>query len=177
MDSPNLFDFISLYVTGLILLDEHQNQSRITRFLSGRCHDALNRLLRLIPLHTPMVMALSVSLAQSYSIKGYLCLDDVVIGKRFSKKCPWIGWTFSTSQRRRVYGLHIVVLLWCTGPVKIPVASRLWQPQDKCAAWRYRTRIQLSQQMIIEMLTPGLPFAYLTFGCWYNARWFTIFLS
>jgi hypothetical protein len=31
--------------------------------------------------------------------------------------------------------------------------------------------------MIIEMLTVGLPFTYLTFDCWYNARWFTKFLN
>lgn len=175
LGSPNLFGFISLYVTGLILLDERQNQSRITRFLPGRCHDALNRLLRVIIPSTRMVMALLITLAQSYGVKGYLCLDDVVIEKRFSKKCPWTGWTFSTSKGRNVYGLHIVVLLWCTGPVKIPVAFRLWQPKDKCAASRYRTKIQLARQMIIEIL--GLPFAYLTLDCWYNARWFTKFLN
>ncbi|MFQ5873743.1 MAG: transposase [Dehalococcoidia bacterium] len=177
LGSPNLFDFISLYVTGLILLDERQNQSRITRFLPGRCHDALNRLLRVIPLSTRMIMALLISFAQSYNIKGYLCLDDVVIEKRFSKRCPWTGWTFSTSKGRKVYGLHIVVLLWCSGLVKIPVAFRLWQPKDQRAPSRYRTKIQLAQQMIIEMLTLGLPFTYLTFDCWYNARWFTRFLN
>jgi len=177
LGSPIPLDLISLYVTGLILLDERQNCSRITRFLPGRCHDALNRLLRVIPLSTRMVMALLITLAQSYGIKGYLCLDDVVIEKRFSKRCPWTGWTFSTSKGRKVYGLHIVVLLWCAGPVKIPVAFRLWQPKGKCAPSRYRTKLQLAQRMIIEVLALGLPFAYLTFDCWYNARWFTRFLN
>ncbi len=110
LGSPKLFAFISFYVTGLILLYERQNQSRITRFLPGRCHDALNPLLWVIPLSTRMVMALLITFARSYGIQGSLCLDDVVIEKRFSKRCPWTGWTFWTSNGRKVYGLHIVVL-------------------------------------------------------------------
>lgn len=177
LGSPILFDLLCLYITGLILLDERQNCTRITRFLPGRCHDALNRLLRVIPLSTRVVMSLLIALVQSYGITGYLCLDDVVIEKRFSRKCPWTGWTFSTSKKRTVYGLHIVVLLWCAGPVKIPVAFRLWRPQDKCAPHRYRTKLQLAQRMITDMQTVGLPFSYLVFDSWYNARWFTRWLN
>ena len=43
---------IALYVTGLVLLDAHPTQTRVTRLLPGRCHDALNRLLRTTPLST-----------------------------------------------------------------------------------------------------------------------------
>lgn len=174
---PAFFDLLCLYVTGLILLDKRQNATRITRFLPGRCHDALNRLLRVMFVSTRVVMALLVALAQSYGLAGYLCLDDVVVAKRFSKKCPWTGWTWSNSEKHKVYGLHIVVLLWCLGPVKIPVAFRLWQPRAKCRPQRYRTKLQLAQQMISEMLMVGLPFDYLVFDSWYNARWFTRWLN
>jgi hypothetical protein len=75
---PAFFDLLCLYVTGLILLDKRQNATRITRFLPGRCHDALNRLLRVMFVSTRVVMALLVALAQSYGLAGYLCLDDVV---------------------------------------------------------------------------------------------------
>jgi hypothetical protein len=44
--SPTAVALLALYVTGLILLDVRQTQTRVTRFLPGRCHDALNRLLR-----------------------------------------------------------------------------------------------------------------------------------
>lgn len=174
---PALFDVLCLYITGLILLDERQNACRMARFLPGRCHDALNRLLRVIPLSTRVMMALLITLAQSYGLPGYLCLDDVVVEKCFSKKCPWTGWTYSTSKKPKVYGLHIVVLLWCLGPLKVPVAFRLWRPGDKCRSDRYRTKIQLAQEMVIEVLTVGLPFTYLVFDCWYNARWFTGWLN
>jgi hypothetical protein len=50
--SPTTAILIALYVTGLILLDAHPTQTRVTRLLPGRCHDALNRLLRTTPWST-----------------------------------------------------------------------------------------------------------------------------
>ena len=60
LGSSTLVGLIGLYVTGLILLDVRQTQTRVTRFLPGRCHDALNRLLRLMPCSTRRLMALLV---------------------------------------------------------------------------------------------------------------------
>lgn len=177
LGGPLLFELFCLYITGLILLDTRQNCTRMTDFLPGRCHDALNRLLRVIPLSTRVVMDLLIALAQSYGLTGYLCVDDVVVEKRFSKKTPWTGWTYSNSKGGKVYGLHIVVLLWCVGAIKIPVAFRLWQPKAKCGAPQYRTKIQLAQQMMIEMQSRHLPFAYIAFDSWYNARGFTRWLD
>ena len=90
-----------------------------------------------------VVMALLVTLAQSYGLAGYLCLDDVVVAKRFSKKCPWTGWTWSNSEKHKVYGLHIVVLLWCLGSVKIPVSFRLWQPRAKSGEGQKHYRMSI----------------------------------
>lgn len=175
--SPTQCQLIALYITGLILLDKRQNAKRITRWLPARCHDAINRLLRVVPFSIRMLMLLLVAFAQSLGCAGYLCLDDVVVEKRFAKKIPWVGWAYSTSAGRPVRGLHIVVLLWCCSPFKIPVAFRLWRPKERCRPGRYRTKHQLAQAMIIEMLTVGLPFTYLTFDIWYNARWLTKFLD
>ncbi len=177
LGSSLLFDLFCLYITGLILLDKRQNCTRITKYLPGRHHDALNRLLRIIPLSTRVIMDLLITLAKSYGLIGYLSLDDVAVEKRFSKKCPWTGWIYSGSKGGKVYGLHIVVLLWCIGIIKIPVSFRLWQPKNKCGKTRYRTKLQLAQEMMIEMQARQLPFAYLVFDSWYNARWFTRWLD
>jgi hypothetical protein len=112
--SPTTAALIALYVTGLILLDVRQTQTRVTRFLPGRCHDALNRLLRVMPLSTRSRMALLIAWVQRHGGDGYLCLDDVVVVKAFAKKLPWAAWTYSFVKKRKVYGLHIVVLLWCS---------------------------------------------------------------
>ena len=175
LGSPTLVALIGLYVTGLILLDVHPTQTRVTRFLPGRCHDALNRLLRVMPLSTRALMGLLIGWVQRHGEAGYLCLDDVVVEKTFAKRLPWAAWTYSFAKKRKVYGLHIVVLLWCShdGSFRMPVAFRLWRPKRSCSRAAYRTKLQLAETMLKEVLAARLPFAYLTFDTHYTAGWFT----
>lgn len=42
LGSPTTLALIALYLSGLILLEERQTQTRVALFLPGRCHDALN---------------------------------------------------------------------------------------------------------------------------------------
>jgi hypothetical protein len=177
--SPTTVVLVALYVTGLILLDGRQTQTRVTRFLPGRCHDALNRLLRVMPLSTRKLMGLPIAWVKRQGWVGYLCLDDVVVEKAFAKRLPWAGWTYSFAKKRKVYGLHIVVLLWCSldGRWRIPVAFRLWRPRRSCAKHDYRTKLQLAEGMVKEVITAHLPFEYLVFDGHYTAGWFTKMLG
>jgi SRSO17 transposase len=165
---------LALYVTGLILLDARQTQTRVSRFLPGRCHDALNRLLRLTPCSTRQLMALLVQWVKR-QVQGYLCLDDVIVEKAFAKKLAWAGWNYSHAKKRQVYGLHIVVLLWCSldGHWRIPIAYRLWRPKRGCSKRDYRSKLQLAESMFKEVVTLGLTFQYIVFDTHYTAGWFT----
>jgi len=98
LGSPTLVALIGLYMTGLILLDVRQTQTRVTHFLPARCHDALNRLLRLMPLSTRATMGLQINWVKRLGLKGYLCLDDVIVEKAFAYKLPWAGWTYFLCQ-------------------------------------------------------------------------------
>jgi hypothetical protein len=82
---------IALYVAGLILLDGRQTQTRVALFLPGRCHDALNRLLRVMPLSTRALMGALVAWVKRLGEDGYLCIDDRVVEKAFAKKAS-LGW-------------------------------------------------------------------------------------
>jgi hypothetical protein len=93
LGSPTTGLLIALYVTGLILLDARPTQTRVTRVLAGRCHDALNRLLRTAPWSTRALMGLLVAWIRRKGASGYLCLDDVVVEKAFAKRLRWAGWT------------------------------------------------------------------------------------
>ena len=172
--SPTAVVLLVLYVTGLILLDVRQTQTRVARFLPGRCHDALNRLLRVMPCSTRHLMALLVQWVKR-QFQGYLCLDDVIVEKAFAKKLPWAGWNYSYAKKRQVYGLHIVVLLWCSldGHWRIPVAFRLWRPKDACSPHDYRSKLQLADSMLRDVVTLGLTFRYIVFDTHYTAGWFT----
>lgn len=170
--SPLTVGLIALYVAGLILLDQRQNGTRIAAWFPARAHDALNRLLRTLELSTRTIMKALIAWAKTMG-KGYLVLDDVVVSKPFSLKCPWVGWTYSTSEKRKVRGLHIVVLLWCTGWWRIPVAFRLWRPKPNCSQGQYRTKSQLAWEMILEVSQERLPIEYVVFDSFYTAGWLT----
>lgn len=167
---------MALYITGLILLERGQTAVRIATVLPGRAHDALNRLLRVLPWSPQQLIRSLVRWVQRQAGSGYLCLDDVVVEKPFAKVLAWAGWTYSHSQKRHVFGFHIVLLFWCTKTLRIPVGFRLWRPKREGKAF-YRTKLELAQGLIASVLRAGLTFEYLTFDLWYNARLFTKWLD
>ena len=173
--SPTTAILIALYVTGLVLLDARPTQTRVTRLLPGRCHDALNRLLRTTPWSTRALTSLLVAWVRRMGASGSLCLDDVVVEKAFAKRLRWAGWTYSFAKKRKVYGMHMVVLLWCASDrrCRIPVAFRLWRPKRTCTPHRYQTKLQLAAGMLTELVAARLPFAYLVMDTHYTAGWFT----
>ena len=150
MLSPLVFGLMAIYITGLLLLDRRQNGTRIADWLPARAHDALNRLLRTHELSTRAVMKAVIGWAKQLG-SGYLVVDDVVVSKPFCKWNRWVGWTYSTSEKRKVRGFHIVILLWCTGCWRIPVAFRLWRPKKSCRPKRYRKKSQLAWEMINDL--------------------------
>ena len=91
--NPTVFGLEALYVTGLMLLDARPSQTRISQVLPAREHDALNRLLRTVPLSTRALLAglvvLVDGLSRALGTPGYLVVDDVVLEKPFAKRLPW----------------------------------------------------------------------------------------
>jgi hypothetical protein len=175
LGSPTLSGLLALYVTGVLLLDARPTQTRVTRFLPSRCHDALNRLLRTMPLSTRALMHALVAFATRLNRDGYLCLDDVIVEKAYAKRLPWAGWTYSFAKQRKVYGVHIVVLLWCSvdGAWRIPVGFRLWRPKRSCAPQRYRTKLALAAELVTSVVAARLAATYIVFDTHYTASWFT----
>jgi len=171
-----LVEVMALYVTGLILLEKGQSAVRIATVLPGRAHDALNRLLRVLPWSPHHLVLSLVRWVQRQMGPGYLCLDDVVVEKPFAKLLTWAGWTYSHSKQGHVFGFHIVLLFWCNKMLRIPVGFRLWRAKREGMA-PYRTKLELAQSLIANVLRAGLAFEYLTFDLWYNARSFTKWLD
>jgi hypothetical protein len=67
-----------------------------------------------------------------------------VVEKPFAKLLAWVGWTYSYSQKRPVFGFHIVLCFWCTPQVRIPIGFRLWRPKREGMA-AYKTKLELGQ--------------------------------
>ena len=98
-----------------------------------------------------------------------------MVEKAFAKRLPWAGWTYSFAKKRKVYGMHVVVLLWCSADRswRIPVAFRLWRPKRACAPHRYQTKLELAARMLTEVRAAGLPCSYLVMDTHDTAGWFT----
>lgn len=100
----------------------------------------------------------------------------MVVEKAFAKKLPWAGWTYSFAKKRKVYGLHVVVILWCAcdgGGFRIPVAFRIWRPKRSRAPDAYRTKLRLAEGMLKEVVGSGPRPKYIVFDTHYSAGWFT----
>lgn len=135
--TPTAFALLALHICGLILLDRRQTPWRMQAWLPARCHDALNRLLRVGPFSTRALFAPLTQWVKRIGLQGYLCLGDVVVEKAFARQSPWMGWTYAFVLKRIVYGFHVVVLSWCAGPWRLPLALRLWRPKRTCASHQY----------------------------------------
>lgn len=177
LGTPTWAMLLAWLVTGLILLDARPTQTRVARLLPGRCHDALNRLYRLMPFSSRALMGRLIAYAQRLGQEGYLVLDDVIIEKAFAQRLAWAGWTYSWAKKRKVYGLHVIVLLWCAGPWRIPVGFRLWRPKRSCAKHRYRSKLELALDVVRAVLAARLPVRYVVADTVYTAGWFTKHLA
>ena len=173
--SPTLAALIALSVTGLILLSARPTQTRVARHLPGRAHDALNRSLRTLPWSTRVLMRLLGGFAQRLGRDGYLVLDEVIVEKAFAKRLSWAAKVYSFKDKRTVYGMVLVVLVWCScdGQWRIPVGFRLWRPKRSCRATRYQTKLELACPLVTAVVQAGVPVGYIVFDTHYTAGWFT----
>jgi hypothetical protein len=170
--SPLSFGLLVVYICGLLLLERRQNGTRIADWLPARAHDALNRLLTQPGLSTRALLQAVIAWARLLG-KGYLVVDEVVISKPYLVHCDWVGFIWSTSERRSIRGLCAVVVMFCTGTWRIPVAFRLWRPKSHCSRENYRSRTELAWEMLLELAGSGLEIDFVTFDNFYTAGWLT----
>lgn len=175
LGSPTLAALIALSVSGLILLSARPTQTRVARRLPGRAHDALNRVVRSMPWSTRVLMGLLCGFAKQLGRHGYLVLDEVIVEKAFAKRLSWAAKVYSFKEKRTLYGMVIVVLVWCSldGHWRIPVGFRLWRPKRSCRASRYHTKLQLAEPLVATVVLAGLSVGYIVFDTHYTAGWFT----
>jgi hypothetical protein len=175
LGTPTLFALIALAVTGLIVLDARPTHTRVARVLPGRCHDALNRLIRIMAWSTRALSRLLLAFAKRLGRDGYLILDDVIVEKARAVRLPWASKIYSFAKKRTLWGFQIVVLLWCScdGHWRIPIGFRIWRPKRSCRTERYQTKLQLAEALVVAVVLAKLPIQYIVFDTHYTAGWFT----
>jgi putative transposase len=118
-------ELIWLYLTALLYYRTSASCVALAEALETISHDRLTRLLqgdwsgqRLLDLALRTLFVWE---------RGYLIIDDTVIPKPFAAAIDGLAWVFSSQERKPVYGLCLVLLVWTDGTLRIPLGMRLWR--------------------------------------------------
>jgi hypothetical protein len=60
--------------------------------------------------------------------RGSLIIDDTVLSKPYASAIEGLSWVFSSRERKPVWGLSVVLLVWTNGTIRIPLGFRCWYP-------------------------------------------------
>jgi hypothetical protein len=114
-----------LYLTALLYYRTSATCVAIAEALETVSHDRLTRMLQADwSGHTLREGACRTLFVWQ---RGYLLLDDTVMAKPFATAMEGLAWVFSSQERRPVYGFSLVLWVWTTGVLRIPLAMRLWR--------------------------------------------------
>jgi putative transposase len=102
------------------------SHDRLTRMLQGHWsgHTLLNTALRVLFTVTG----------------GYLIIDDTVVAKPYARLLGEAAWVWSSKDKKVVFGVSLVLLVWTDGHLRIPVAFRVWH---KGGASKYALALEL----------------------------------
>jgi putative transposase len=114
-----------LYLTALLYYRTSASCMALAEGLQTVSHDGLTRLLQadwsgqtLLDLAWRTLFACE---------RGYLIIDDTVLPKPFATAIAGLAWLYSSQERKPVYGLSLVLLVWTNGTLRVPVGIRRWR--------------------------------------------------
>jgi len=71
---------------------------------------------------------------------GYLIVDDTVVAKPYARLLGEAAWVWSNKDRKILFGVSVVLLVWTDGQIRIPLACRVWH---KGGASKYDLALEL----------------------------------
>jgi putative transposase len=96
--------------------------------------------------------------------RGYLIIDDTVIPKPFAAAIEGLAWVFASQERKPVYGLSLVLLVWTNGTLRLPLGMRLWRTGG---ASKYALALELLSYARNRLRCRP---EYVLFDAWYPSR-------
>jgi hypothetical protein len=113
-----------IYLSALLYFSNIVTCSAIADAFDSVSHDHLTRLLQ-GPWsgHTLLDLALRALFTVA---GGYLIVDDTVVTKSYARVLGEAAWVWSSKDRKVLFGVSVVLLVWTDGQLRIPVAFRVW---------------------------------------------------
>jgi putative transposase len=112
------------YLTALLYYGTSTSCVALAEALQTVSHDRLTRMLQ-ADWSGQTLLELAVRTLFVWE-RGYLILDDTVIPKPFATAIESLAWVYSSQERKPVYGLSLVLLVWTNGTLRIPLGIRFW---------------------------------------------------
>jgi putative transposase len=113
------------YLTALLYYHTSATCVAFAEVLQTVSHDRLTRLLRADwSGQTLLELAFRTLFVGE---RGYLIIDDTVIPKPLATAIEGLAWVYSSQERRAVYGLSLVLLIWTEGRSRMPLGLKLWR--------------------------------------------------
>ena len=117
-------ELIGLYLTAMLYYRTIASCVALSEALRTVSHDRLTRWLHADwSGHTLLELACRTLFVWE---RGYLIIDDTVVPKPFATTIEGLAWVFSSQERKPVYGLSLVLLVWTNGTLRVPLGVRLW---------------------------------------------------
>jgi putative transposase len=155
-------ELLWLYLTALLYYRTSASCVALAEALATVSHDRLTRLLqRDWSGQTLLELALRTLFVWE---RGYLIIDDTVIPKPFAAAIEGLAWVFSSRERKPVYGLCLVLLVWTDGTLRIPLGMRLWR---KGGPSKYELALALLSYARNRLRCPP---DFVLFDAWYPSR-------
>lgn len=118
-------EIIWLYLTALLYFSTSRSCVAIAEAHETVSHD---RLTRMLPGNwSGQTLLEQASRTLFVFTGGYLIIDDTVFPKPWATAIEGLAWVFSTRERKPVWGLSVVLLVWTDGTIRIPLGFRLWR--------------------------------------------------
>src|SRR5262247_489303 len=118
-------ELIGLYLTALVYYRTSASCVALAEALETVSHDRLTRMLQ-ADWSGQTLLEIACRTLFVWE-QGYLMIDDTVVAKAFASTIEGLAWVFSSCERKPVYGLSLVLLVWTNGTLRIPLGMRLWR--------------------------------------------------
>jgi len=145
-----------LYLTNLTTC------SAISDAFDSVSHDRLTRMLQ-----GPWSghILLDLALRTLFTVAGgYLIVDDTVVAKPYARLLGEAAWVWSNKDRKILFGVSVVLLVWTDGQIRIPLACRVWH---KGGASKYDLALELLSYARNRLkCTPH----FVLFDSWYPSK-------
>jgi len=153
-----------LYIIALIYRDTRANSVEIAAWYQGVSHDQISRMLQ-SKCHWPTLLwQIFAQKLIGKMTEGYLIIDDTVLEK-YGQKIFGVHWVYSSSLKKTLQGINIVMILWTNGVVKVPLGIKVWVKGR-------HSKIVLASKMLRWAKKLGFKPSYVLFDSWYASKKF-----